>query len=103
MTETVPRAPATEPAPFTAAGVRRGFVAGYWLMGLVRTTPRFEAALKAAPLAVMVGIVAPAALHGSAGEAARLVTTAAVMRWRRNDLLAALAGLVVVAAVRALQ
>ncbi len=76
--------------------------AGYWLMGLVKATPRVEAALKAAPLAVMVGIVAPAALRGGMAEVAGLAASAAVMFWRRSDLLAALAGLVVVAALRAL-
>ena len=76
--------------------------AGFWLMGFVKVTPRVEAALKAAPLAVMIGIVAPAASHGSAAEVAGLVASAAVMLWRRNDLLAAFAGLLVVAALRAL-
>lgn len=75
---------------------------GYWLMGLVRSTPRVEAALKAAPLAVMIGIVAPAALRGGFAETAGLVATAAVMLWRRSDLLAAMAGLVVVASLRAI-
>lgn len=77
-------------------------IAGYWLMGLVKPTRRMEAALRAAPLAVMIGIVGPAALHGGIAEAAGLVVTAAVMCWRRNDLLAALAGVVVVAAWRLL-
>ena len=75
--------------------------AGYWLMGLVNATPRVEAALKAAPLAVMLGIVAPAAMRGSMAKAAGLATTAAMMFLRRNDLLAALVGLVVVATLRA--
>lgn len=76
--------------------------AGYWLMGLVQATPRVEAAMKAAPLAVMIGIVAPAALRGSIPEAAGLAATVAIMAWRRNDLVAALAGMVMVAMLRAL-
>ncbi len=74
--------------------------AGYWLMGMVKATPRVEAALKAAPLAVMIGIVAPAALRGGIAEAAGLAATAAVMLWRRSDLEAGLAGMVVVAVLR---
>ena len=76
--------------------------AGFWLMGLLRVTPRVEAALRAAPLAVMIGIVAPAALRGSVAEVAGLAASAAVMILRRNDLLATFAGLLVVAALRAL-
>ena len=76
--------------------------AGFWLMGLVKVTPRVEAALRAAPLAVMIGIVAPAASRGSAAEIAGLAASAAVMLWRRSDLLAAFAGLLVVAGLRAL-
>lgn len=76
--------------------------AGYWLMGLVKATPRVEAALKAAPLAVMIGIVAPAAARGGLPEAAGLATAGLVMYWRRSDLAAGLAGLVAVAGLRAL-
>jgi uncharacterized membrane protein len=77
-------------------------IAGYWLMGLVKATPRVEAALRVAPLAVMIGIVAPAALRGGLAEAVGLVVTAAFMWWRRHDLFAALAGVVVVAVWRLL-
>ena len=77
-------------------------IAGYWLMALVKVTPRVEAALKAAPLAVMIGIVAPAALRAGGAETAGLAATLAFAMWRRNELLAALAGLVVVASLRAL-
>lgn len=77
-------------------------VAGYWLMGLVKPTPRVEAALRAAPLAVMVGIVAPAALRGGMAEWAGLAVTIALALWRRNEIVATLIGLAVVAALRAL-
>ncbi len=76
--------------------------AGYWLMGLVKATPRVEAALRAAPLAVMVGIVAPAALRGGIAEWAGLAATIALTFWRRNEILATLIGLAVVAALRVL-
>lgn len=77
-------------------------VAGYWLMGLVKATPRMEAALRAAPLAVMVGIVAPAALRGGVAEWAGLAATISFAFWRRNEIVATLIGLAVVAALRAL-
>ncbi|MBI3506737.1 MAG: AzlD domain-containing protein [Proteobacteria bacterium] len=75
-------------------------VGGFWLMRLVRVTPRLEAALKATPLAVMIGIVAPVAARGNPAELAALAVIAAVMRWSSSDLLAAMAGVAVVAVVR---
>lgn len=76
--------------------------AGYWVMGWVKPTARVEAALRAAPLAVMIGIVAPAALRGGIAEMAGLIAAAAFMFWRRSDLTATLVGLAVVAILRAL-
>ncbi|MDP3412347.1 MAG: AzlD domain-containing protein, partial [Polaromonas sp.] len=43
-------------------------ISGFLLMGYVRITPRVEAALKAIPLSVMVGIVTPAATSGKLPE-----------------------------------
>jgi uncharacterized membrane protein len=74
---------------------------GFWLMRFVTITPRVEAALQAAPLAVMVGVVAPAALHGGVAELAGLAVVGAVMWWRGNDVVAMLAGVAAVALVRA--
>jgi uncharacterized membrane protein len=74
---------------------------GFWLMRFVAVTPRVEAALRAAPLAVMVGVVAPAALHGGIAELAGLAVVGAVMAWRGNDVVAMLAGVAAVALVRA--
>ena len=74
---------------------------GFWLMRFVPVTPRLQAALRATPLAVMVGIVAPAAARGRPAELAALVLVAAVARWTNNDLLAALVGVAAVAALRA--
>ena len=69
-------------------------------MRYVRITPRMQSALKAVPLAVMIGIVMPAASAGRAPELVALVAVAVAMRLSGNELLAALAGLVVVAAGR---
>jgi uncharacterized membrane protein len=73
---------------------------GFWLMQHVAVTPRLEAALKATPVAVMAGIVAPAALRGSWPEWIGLAAVAAVMHVAKNDLAAAIAGVAVVAMAR---
>lgn len=75
-------------------------VGGFLLMRFVRVTPRVEAALKATPLAVMIGIVLPATLRGSWPEWLALGAIALVMRFWPNDVAAAMAGIAVVAAVR---
>ncbi|MEP7057919.1 MAG: AzlD domain-containing protein [Caldimonas sp.] len=71
-------------------------------MRFVAVTPRVESALRAAPLAVMVGVVAPAALHGGIAELVGLAVVGLAMGWRGNDVVAMLAGVVAVAAMRAL-
>jgi uncharacterized membrane protein len=73
---------------------------GFWLMRFVTVTPRLEAALKATPLAVMVGIVAPVAARGNLPEILALAAIVVVMRFVPNDLIAAFTGVGVVAAVR---
>ncbi len=75
---------------------------GFWLMRFVDVTPRVQAALRAAPLAVMIGIVVPAALRGGVAEWLGIVTTAVLMALTRRDLVAALAGVAAVALCRAL-
>lgn len=74
---------------------------GYWLMGRIAVSDRFAAALRQAPLAVMIGIVAPAAVRGSPAELAGLAAVVVAMRLQRSDLVGALAGVAVVALVRA--
>ena len=74
---------------------------GFWLMRFVTVTPRLRATLAAAPLAVMVGIVTPAALHGGVAEISGLAATFVAMRLLRNDLAAMFVGVVAVALVRA--
>ena len=75
-------------------------VAGYLLMGLVTITPRLEAALKATPLGVMIGIVMPAASSGKLPEIAGLVVVLVLMKLLRNDLAAAVGGAATVALCR---
>jgi uncharacterized membrane protein len=75
---------------------------GFWLMRFVDVTPRIQAALKAAPLGVMIGIMVPAALRGAMPEWLGLAVAALVMGLTRKDLVAALAGVATVAAARAL-
>lgn len=74
---------------------------GFWLMRFINVTPRVEAALRAAPLSVMVGVVAPAALRGGVAELVGLAVVGLAMWWRRNDVLAMLAGVAAVAVARA--
>jgi len=74
---------------------------GFWLMRFIAVTARLEAALRAAPLAVMVGVVAPAALRGGIPELTGLAVVALAMWWRRNDVMAMLAGVAAVAIARA--
>ncbi len=73
---------------------------GFWFMHFVRVTPRLEAALKSTPLAVMIGIVAPVAARGNPAELAALAAIVVIMRWSSSDLVAAMGGVGVVAAVR---
>lgn len=73
---------------------------GFWLMRFVPITPRLEAALRATPLAVMVGIATPAAASGRPPEILAIIATIVLMRLTGNDLVAALTGVVVIAVLR---
>jgi uncharacterized membrane protein len=73
---------------------------GFWVMRFVTVTPRLKAALAAAPLAVMLGICAPALARGELPELAGLAVIVLVMRRTGNDLVAALSGVAVVAGCR---
>lgn len=72
-------------------------VAGFLLMGYVPITPRLEAALRAMPIGVMAGIVAPSIASGRPPEIAGLLAVAAVMKLTGSDIAAAVAGSAVVA------
>jgi uncharacterized membrane protein len=73
---------------------------GFFAMRFVPVTPRLEAALRALPLGVMTGIVAPAVAQGRLPECVGLTLVILVMKWRGSDLQAALAGVAGVALVR---
>ncbi len=75
-------------------------VAGFVLMGYITITPRLESALKAIPLAVMIGIVTPAVSAGKLPETAGLAVVVLVMKLTRTDVLAAVAGAATVALCR---
>ena len=74
---------------------------GFWLMRFVPVTPRVQAALNATPLAVMVGIVAPAAARGNIPEVAGLGAVFIAVRLNADDVLAAIVGVAVLAGLRA--
>lgn len=78
-------------------------LSGFWIMRFVDITPRVEAALKATPLAVMVGLVVPAALRGGLAEITAIGMTALAMKITKSDLLSAVIGVAVVAIGRSLQ
>ncbi|MES2685638.1 MAG: AzlD domain-containing protein [Pseudomonadota bacterium] len=75
-------------------------ISGFLLMGYVTITPRVEAALKAIPISVMVGIVTPAATSGKLPELLGLLAVGLVMKLVRNDLAAAVAGAATVGVAR---
>lgn len=73
---------------------------GFVLMRFVPPSPRLETALRAIPLAVMVGIVAPAVASGRPAEIAGLAAVALLMRLTGSDFAAALGGVATVALAR---
>ncbi len=76
---------------------------GFWIMRYVAITPRVEAALKATPVAVMVGLVVPTAVHGSVIELVGIAVAGIAMKLTNSDLLAAVIGVAVVAVGRSLK
>ncbi len=75
-------------------------VSGFLLMRYVTITPRIEAALRAAPGAVMVGIATPALSSGKPPEMIALAAVLITMRLTRNDLIASVVGVAAVAVAR---
>lgn len=65
---------------------------GFVLMHYIPVTPRVEAALKAIPLGVMVGIVVPSLSSGRVPELVGLAVVLLVMKTLRHDVVAAIAG-----------
>jgi uncharacterized membrane protein len=75
-------------------------IAGFFLMRFVAVTPRVEIWLKALPLAIMGSILGPIVANGGPAEYAGFAATLVVYLWRHNDIVAAFAGMAVVAACR---
>jgi uncharacterized membrane protein len=74
--------------------------AGFLIVGLLPRSPRLDAALRATPLSVMAGITAVALMNGSGADAIALSGTIALTFLIGNDLIAALCGVALVAALR---
>ncbi|MFZ1467682.1 MAG: AzlD domain-containing protein [Paracoccaceae bacterium] len=77
-------------------------MAGYMAMRFLPPSARLDAALRATPLAVMAGITAQALAAGGLVEALALGSAMAISLWSRNDVGAAVAGVAVAAALRAM-
>lgn len=88
-------------AVMTAAALFCRF-AGYLAMRYLPPSARLDAALRATPLAVMAGITAQALAAGGLVEALALGTATGLSLWTRNDVGAAVAGVAMAAALRAL-
>ncbi len=73
---------------------------GFVLMRFVTVTPRLEAGLRAIPIGVMIGIVAPVAMSGRVPELLGLAVILIMMKLSRNDVVAALSGVAVVGLCR---
>lgn len=76
-------------------------MAGYMAMRFQPDSPRLDAALKATPLAVMAGITAQALAAGGLVEALALAAVVGLSLWTRRDVSAAIAGVGLVALLRA--
>lgn len=77
-------------------------VGGFWLAGRLPPSGRVAAGLRYAPGAVLAAIIAPAALEAGPPGLAALLLTVGVARRTKNLLIAAVAGVVLVAALRAM-
>jgi uncharacterized membrane protein len=77
-------------------------MAGFLAMRFLPPSARLDAALRATPLAVMAGITAQALAAGGWVEAMALGTAMALSVLTRNDVAAAIAGVAMAAALRAL-
>jgi uncharacterized membrane protein len=75
-------------------------IAGYFLMGYVRVTPRVEAWLAALPISVMAAVLAPQAAAAGVPEAAGFAATLGVYAALRNEIVGAMAGVAAVALLR---
>lgn len=76
-------------------------LAGFLVMRWLPPSPRLDAALRATPLAVMSGITAMALASGGLTEALSLAVVVVLALVTRSDVGAAVAGVVLVALLRA--
>ncbi len=75
-------------------------VGGYAMMAWLPASPRLEAALRATPLSVMAGITALALAGGQVADALALAGVVVLTLVTRNDVMSAIAGVGIVAALR---
>ncbi|MGD9941588.1 MAG: AzlD family protein [Burkholderiaceae bacterium] len=76
-------------------------IGGYVLMRWVPLTPRVQSWLGSMPMALMGAILAPVAVEGGPAEIGGLLAAALMMRVTGNEFVAAMCGVGVVAALRA--
>ncbi len=76
--------------------------AGYLVVSFLPQSARLESALRATPLSVMAGITALAVVNGTLADAMALGSVVALTFLIGNDLIAALAGVAIVALLRSL-
>jgi uncharacterized membrane protein len=76
-------------------------ISGYALMRYVPLTPRVRRGLNVLPGCIIISAIAPIALRGGTTALAALAIAILVMIWRRSELLALVAGLLVVTGLRA--
>lgn len=75
-------------------------VGGFLMMAYLPASLRLEAALRATPVSVMAGITALALAGGQVADALALGGVVVLTVVMRNDVLSALLGVVIVAALR---
>jgi branched chain amino acid efflux pump len=76
-------------------------VGGFWLMGRVPLTPRVRRMLEALPGSIIAALVLPLAVRIGPVAFLAVGAAAAMMAWRRNELLAVAAGVAAAIAARA--
>ncbi len=74
---------------------------GFWAMARVPLTPRLRRMLDALPGSVVAATVLPIVLRSGPAAAVAITAVVAVMAWRRNEFLAVLAGVGLLALLRA--
>lgn len=76
-------------------------ISGFALMGLVPLTPRVKRGLAALPGCIVISAILPIADRSGPVAFLALAVALAAMAWRRSEVLALVAGLGVVTALRA--